>query len=115
MRELLDRLGHPERRYDAVHVVGTKGKSTAARTVAALPRAEGRRSAAYTSPHVAGWWERLETDDAGFREALGRVREDAEAVGASQFEILTAAAFADFAERGIEDRQPALVLPGIPG
>ena len=50
MTALLDRLGHPERGYDAVHVVGTKGKSTAARTVAALLRAEGRASAAYTSP-----------------------------------------------------------------
>ena len=41
MQALLDRLGRPERDYDAVHVVGTKGKSTAARTVAALLRAEG--------------------------------------------------------------------------
>jgi dihydrofolate synthase / folylpolyglutamate synthase len=112
MQELLERLGHPERRYDAVHVVGTKGKSTAARTVAALLRAEGRRSAAYTSPHVSGWWERLETDPAGFREAVVRVRADAEAVGASQFEILTAAAFADFAGRGVET---AVVEAGVGG
>jgi dihydrofolate synthase/folylpolyglutamate synthase len=112
MHALLERLGHPERRYDAVHVVGTKGKSTAARTVAALLRAEGRRSAAYTSPHVSGWWERLETDEGGFRAALARVRADAEAVGASQFEILTAAALADFAGRGIET---AVVEAGVGG
>jgi dihydrofolate synthase/folylpolyglutamate synthase len=102
MHALLDRLGHPERAYEAVHVVGTKGKSTAARTIAALLRAEGRPATAYTSPHVAGWWERLETDEPGFRAAVARVRADAEAVGASQFEILTAAALADFAGRGVE-------------
>jgi dihydrofolate synthase/folylpolyglutamate synthase len=112
MRALLERLGHPERRYDAVHVVGTKGKSTAARTVAALLRAEGRRAAAYTSPHVSGWWERLETDPTGFRAALERVRDDAEAVGASQFEIVTAAAFADFAAREVET---AVVEAGVGG
>lgn len=112
MRRLLERLGHPERSYDAVHVVGTKGKSTAARTIAALLRAEGRRAAAYTSPHVSGWWERLETDPAGFRAALARVRDDAEAVGASQFEIVTAAAFADFAARGVET---AVVEAGVGG
>ena len=41
MTALLDRLGHPERAYDAVHVVGTKGKSTAARTIAALAARRG--------------------------------------------------------------------------
>ncbi len=112
MNELLERLGHPERRYDAVHVVGTKGKSTATRTIAALLRAEGRASAAYTSPHVAGWGERLDTDDEGFDQALSRVRADAEAVGATQFEALTAAAFADFAERRVD---VAVVEAGLGG
>ena len=112
MTALLDRLGHPERGYDAVHVVGTKGKSTAARTIAALLRAEGRASAAYTSPHVAGWGERLETDAEGFEQAVARVRPDAEAVGATQFEVLTAAAFADFAARGVD---VAVVEAGLGG
>jgi dihydrofolate synthase/folylpolyglutamate synthase len=102
MQALLDRLGRPERRYDVVHVVGTKGKSTAARTIAALLRAEGVESAAYTSPHVSGWAERLETDAAGFDRAVQRVRAAAEEVGATQFEILTGAALLDFAERGTE-------------
>jgi dihydrofolate synthase/folylpolyglutamate synthase len=95
MRALLERLGNPQRSFDAVHVVGTKGKSTAARRIA---RTIG--GPAYTSPHVEGWHERLDTDPAGFEEAIARVRADAEAVGATQFEVLTAAAFADFAERG---------------
>ena len=95
MRELLERLGNPQRTFDAIHVVGTKGKSTAARRIA---RTIG--GPAYTSPHVAGWHERLDTDPAGFADAIARVRADAEAVDATQFEVLTAAAFADFADRG---------------
>ena len=112
MTALLDRLGHPERQYDAVHVVGTKGKSTAARTIAALLRAEGHASAAYTSPHVAGWGERLETDAEGFERAVAHVRPDAEALDATQFEVLTAAAFADFAARDID---VAVVEAGLGG
>ena len=92
MNELLDLLGRPERRYDAIHVVGTKGKSTAARTIAALLRAEGLSSVAYTSPHVAGWEERLDTDAEGFERAVQRIRAESESLAAPQFEILTAAA-----------------------
>jgi dihydrofolate synthase/folylpolyglutamate synthase len=51
---------------------------------------------------VSGWHERLHTDPAGFARAVARVRADAEAIGATQFEALTAAAFADFAARGVE-------------
>ena len=95
MRELLARLGDPQRSFDAVHVVGTKGKSTAARRIA---RTIG--GPAYTSPHVSGWHERLDTDPDGFEQAIERIRGHAEAVGATQFEAVTAAAFADFAARG---------------
>jgi dihydrofolate synthase / folylpolyglutamate synthase len=95
MRALLDRLGNPQRTFDAVHVVGTKGKSTATRRIA---RTIG--GPAYTSPHVEGWHERLDTDPAGFAAAIARVRPAAEELDATQFETLTAAAFADFAARG---------------
>ena len=97
MRELLARLGNPERELDTIHVVGTKGKSTAARRLAAT--IGGR---AYTSPHVSGWHERLQTDPDGFERAIMRVRPEAERLGATQFEILTAAAFADFAASGVK-------------
>jgi dihydrofolate synthase/folylpolyglutamate synthase len=104
IRELVRRLGHPERRYRAIHVVGTNGKSTATRAIAALLRDEGRRAGAYTSPHVSGWAERIWVDgaEADFERAVARVRADAEAVGATQFEALTAAALVEFAERGVD-------------
>ena len=99
MRALLRDLGDPQHAYPSIHVVGTNGKSTATRTVAALLRAEGLHVAAYTSPHVAGWHERLDADPATFERALERVRPFAE--GATQFEVLTAAALAEFREQGV--------------
>jgi dihydrofolate synthase / folylpolyglutamate synthase len=96
MVALLDRLGNPQRSFEAVHVVGTKGKSTAARRIGATIG-----GLAYTSPHVSGWHERLQTDGAGFEVAIARVRSAAEELGATQFETLTAAAFKDFEVRGV--------------
>ncbi len=114
MRALLERLAHPERRYRSIHVVGTNGKSTATRTIAALLHATGRRAGAYTSPHVSGWSERIwvEGKEADFERAVARIRFDAEAVGATQFEALTAAALAEFAEREVE---VAVVEAGLGG
>jgi len=43
MRALLDKLGHPERQFDAIHVVGSNGKSSTVRFAEALLEAEGIR------------------------------------------------------------------------
>jgi dihydrofolate synthase / folylpolyglutamate synthase len=114
MRGLLRQLGDPQRAYPSVHVVGTKGKSTAARTIGALLAADGRRVGVYTSPHVSGWHERIHVDgrDADFERAIGRVRALAEALGATQFEAITAAAFAAFADAAVE---VAVVEAGLGG
>jgi dihydrofolate synthase/folylpolyglutamate synthase len=112
MRALLHALDDPQLAFRSVHVVGTNGKSTATRTIAALLRAGGLEVGAYTSPHVSGWHERLGTDADSFEHAVARVRAAAEALGATQFETLTAAAFADFAARGVD---AAVVEAGLGG
>ena len=112
MQALLAELGDPQRAFPSIHVVGTNGKSTATRTIAALLRAEGLQAGAYTSPHVSGWHERLDCDPASFERAVARVRAPAEEIGATQFEALTAAAFAEFAAQGID---AAVVEAGLGG
>lgn len=104
MHRLLAALGDPQRAYPAIHVVGTNGKTTATRTIEALLLAEGLSVGATVSPHVRGWSERITVDgaDADLELALGRVRVSAEAVGATQFEVITAAALAEFAVRGVD-------------
>ncbi len=114
MRALLAELGEPQRAYPAIHVVGTNGKSTATRRAAAFLAREGLSVGAYTSPHVSGWAERIQVDgeDADLEGALARVREPAERLGATQFEILTAAAFAEFAAAEVD---LAVVEAGLGG
>ena len=114
MQALLAELGEPQRRYRSIHVVGSNGKSTVTRTAAAVLRHAGLRVGAYTSPHVSGWSERIQVDgeDADFERAIGRVREPAERLRATQFEILTAAALAEFAVAGVD---AAVVEAGLGG
>jgi dihydrofolate synthase / folylpolyglutamate synthase len=112
--ELLGRLGDPQRRLEAIHVVGTNGKTTTVRSAEALLLAEGVDTGAFTSPHVSSWAERIRIggEEADLEAVLGRVRPDAEAVGATQFEVLTAAALAEFAEGEVD---VAVVEAGLGG
>jgi dihydrofolate synthase/folylpolyglutamate synthase len=114
MRTLLADLGAPERAFPAIHVVGTNGKSTATRRAAAFLEREGLSTGAYTSPHVAGWSERIqvEGEDVDLEQALERVRDASERLGATQFEVLTAAALAEFAAAGVD---VAVVEAGLGG
>jgi dihydrofolate synthase / folylpolyglutamate synthase len=99
MRALLAELGDPQDAYPAVHVVGTNGKSTAAITIEQLLLADGLSVGSTISPHVASWSERVRVDgdEIDFEHAIAAVRPEAERVGATQFEIVTAAALAAFA------------------
>ena len=114
MDALLERLGRPERRLRAIHVVGTNGKTSVVRGAEALLLAEGLAVGAYTSPDVTGWAERIRVggEEADVERALGRVRPAAEEVGATQFEVLTAAAFAELAAAGVD---VAVVEAGLGG
>jgi dihydrofolate synthase/folylpolyglutamate synthase len=114
MHALLTELGQPQRAFRAIHVVGTNGKSTATRRAAAFLLREGLSVGAYTSPHVAGWSERIQVDgeDADIEAALSRIRAPAERLEATQFEVLTAAALAEFATAGVH---AAVVEAGLGG
>jgi dihydrofolate synthase/folylpolyglutamate synthase len=112
MHALLQRLGNPQSRYPAIHVVGTNGKSTTTRLTEELLRSEGLHVGAYLSPHVRGWSERIRVNGAetDFERAIDRVRPFAE--DATQFEILTAAALLEFAHREVD---VAVVEAGLGG
>jgi dihydrofolate synthase / folylpolyglutamate synthase len=110
MRALLAELGDPQERFRAVHVVGTNGKTTTTLMTEAILRGAGVRVGATVSPHVRSWRERITVGD--LERALARVRPAAERLGATQFEVVVAAAFSEFAEAGVE---AAVVEAGLGG
>jgi dihydrofolate synthase / folylpolyglutamate synthase len=112
MRTLLRDLGEPQFAYPSIHVVGTNGKGTATRTIEELLVAEGLNVGAYLSPHVRSWSERIRArgGEADFERAVARVRPHAG--GATQFEVLTAAALTEFREQEVD---VAVVEAGLGG
>jgi dihydrofolate synthase/folylpolyglutamate synthase len=114
MRALVAALSDPQCAYPAVHVVGTNGKSTATVTIEQLLLAEGLSVGATISPHVASWSERIRVNGAevDFEQAVARVREASQRLGATQFEIVTAAALAAFADAQVD---AAVVEAGLGG
>ncbi len=56
---LLQCVGHPERSFPAVHVVGTNGKGSTSVLIESVLRHAGYKTALYTSPHLVHFGERL--------------------------------------------------------
>lgn len=68
---LLEGLGHPERKYPALHVTGSKGKGSVAAIAQAILTAHGLRTGLFTSPHLVSYRERVQRDgDRISREAV---------------------------------------------
>ncbi len=114
MEAMLAELGAPQRAFAAIHVVGTNGKSTTTRMIEALLLDAGVSVGSTVSPHVRSWSERIHVDgrQADFEQAVARIRPAAERAGATQFEAITAAAFAAFADAGVS---VAVVEAGLGG
>lgn len=100
---LLGRLGNPERRLPPVfHVAGTNGKGSTCAFLRACIEATGFKAHVYTSPHLVRFNERIRLagaliEDAALADLLQEVLDEAEGIGASFFEVTTAAAFLAFA------------------
>lgn len=105
---VLRRLFRRKPRARVITVAGTNGKGSAVAAVEALLRAAGRRTGAYTSPHLQRYNERVRLNGEDISDdALVRAFEAVEAargkVSLTYFEFGTLAAFVAFADAGLED------------
>jgi dihydrofolate synthase/folylpolyglutamate synthase len=114
MRLLSARVGHPESAQPCFHIAGTNGKGSTSAMIEAIQRAQGRRTGLYTSPHLVAIGERIQVDRAPLSDAAvvalaERLRPHYEAIRADDpenaptfFELITAAALLEFAERKVD-------------
>lgn len=111
IRQLTEALGSPQSAFASVQVTGTNGKSSVTRLTASLLAAEGARTAAYTSPHLVSYTERIEiggtpVGERDFAAALTVALDASTASGGpgahTEFELLTAAALWLMRERGVD-------------
>jgi dihydrofolate synthase/folylpolyglutamate synthase len=125
MRRMMTALGSPERRFASIHVVGTNGKSSTTRMIAAILERHGLRTGTYTSPHLISYTERVQIGERDlernvFAAAISRAAWAADRVNhtlagddhVTQFELLTAAALWAMAEVEVE---VAVVEAGLGG
>jgi dihydrofolate synthase / folylpolyglutamate synthase len=100
MQAACDKLGNPERSFDAVHVAGTNGKGSVSAFLASMLTAAGNgKVGLYTSPHLCRFAERIQINGASISDA-DVVRYVGQALDASDeltfFETTTLAAFLAF-------------------
>ncbi len=114
---LMDLLGSPQRAYPTIHVAGTNGKSSVCRMADALLTRMHMRVGRTTSPHLQSVTERIAVDGAPVSAAqyvrtyrdiepyVQMVDDSSTAQGGprmSKFEVLTAMAFAAFADAPVD-------------
>ncbi len=121
---LLDLLGTPQRGYPAIHLTGTNGKTSTARMIDSLLRAQGLRTGRYTSPHLETVRERIALDGEPIdeRRFVATYREVAPLADLvdrkfpeplTYFDMTTAMAFAAFADAPVDVAVVEVGLGGV--
>lgn len=117
--DMLSDLGDPDLAFESLQIAGTNGKTSTSRYTASILRAEGHRVALYTSPELVSYTERMEVDgvpvgEAAFARGIAAATKAGERVNAAreaagerpydvtEFDLLTVAACAVFAEAGVD-------------
>ncbi len=117
IRQLMNGLDHPHRKFQTIHVAGTNGKGSTACMLAAMFTAAGYKTGLYTSPHLLDFRERIRINGKQISEAnvtrlVRRLMGDAKKLRSTFFEVTTALAFQYFAEKKIDI---AVVETGLGG
>ncbi len=104
MREILDRLGAPDRRVPFVHVAGTNGKGSVSAFAASILKESGYKTGLFTSPFVRRFNERIKIGgmDIPDEDLAGTTEEVWEALGefrdaVAEFELVTLVGLTYFA------------------
>lgn len=109
IQALLERVGNPHERLQAVHIGGTNGKGSVAVMIASVLQRAGYRVGLYTSPHLISYCERIQINGAQIAEdEFDHIADelmpiaDAMADKPTQFEFMTALAFLYFLRQKID-------------
>ncbi len=117
IQALCAHLGHPQQRFQSIHVGGTNGKGSVSHMLAATLQTAGYKTGLYTSPHLKDFRERIRVDGQMANEAfvvdfIENHKAFIESIQPSFFEITVAMAFEYFAQQQVE---VAVVEVGLGG
>ena len=98
-------LGNPQEKLRFIHVAGTNGKGSTSAMLASILQSAGYRTGLYTSPYIRNFCERIRVDGENIPQdklatLTERIRPIADAMEdkPTEFELITALAFAYFAD-----------------
>lgn len=114
-RALFTLLGHPERSFTSVRVIGTNGKGSTCAMLEAGLLAAGVRTGRFTSPHLTHYEERIRVNGVNLSEARTAAFitwAQAHAPHAAFFDLTLALACQAFAQ---DDVQVAVMEAGVGG
>lgn len=104
-RELLRKLGDPQKKLKFIHVAGSNGKGSTCAMLDVILRAAGYRTGLYTSPYIQNFCERMQVDGENIPgNTLAKITERVRTIAdgmedhPSQFELVTAIAMEYFLE-----------------
>ena len=116
---LLASLGNPHHQIPVIHVAGTNGKGSVCAYLSSVLTEAGYRTGRYISPHLVDWTERICLNEQPISsEELSQLLEKVQAAirtedeSATQFEVITAAAWLYFAQQQVD---VAVVEVGLGG
>lgn len=105
-RELLRRIGNPEKQLRFIHIAGTNGKGSTAAMLSHILSAAGYRTGLYTSPYIFRFNERMQIDnsyisdsDLAYYTELVKPHALAMQDQPTEFELITAISLAYFAAK----------------
>ena len=108
-RELLQKMGDPQKKLRFIHVAGTNGKGSTCAMLESILRNAGYRTGLYTSPYISHFHERMQVEGRPISdELLCAVTEfvqpfaDAMTDSPTEFELVTAIAMEFFARSGCD-------------
>ena len=116
IKALVDILGSPQDTFRSIHIAGTNGKTSTSRMIDSLLQAFALRTGRFTSPHLESPLERISlngtpitptffnytyNDIASYIDLIDQ-RSDSNGIPLSYFEVMTAIAFAAFADAPID-------------
>lgn len=105
-RELMEKLGNPEKKLKFVHIAGTNGKGSTSACIESILRAAGYKTGLYTSPYINRFNERIrfcgvDIEDDELVEVTDIVRPIADSMEdkPTEFELITAVAMVYFVKK----------------
>ena len=108
-RELLEKMGNPEKKLKFIHIAGTNGKGSTAAMLERVLREAGYRTGLYTSPYILRFNERMqvcgqEISDDELSEITEYIQPLAESMEEhpTEFELVTCIAMEYFARHACE-------------